>query len=210
MRARLRARILNLRTSACDRYCQVTPAGSYSRSGSKQLAYGALIGGRATMVTDSALWLKAATTIAVRFLALRRQGEPLGTKSKGGSGAESSDPAALARSLEPQILDYGTVQTRLMPLVATAYALNFTSKFMMSIAAPPGLKGDDSLEDDAPPADSGASASEIANGGDDDEETVDLKDIHATCAGLKAFCTWSTYYGIDTCRQCIGGHGYSA
>ena len=159
------------------------------------------------MVTDSALWLKAATTIAVRFLALRRQGEPLATKSKDSSDARSSDPAALARSMEPQILDYGTVQTRLMPLVATAYALNFTSKFMMSIAAPPGLKGDDSLEDET--SSSGAPASEPANG-EEDHEAVDLKDIHATCAGLKAFCTWSTYYGIDTCRQCIGGHGYSA
>eukprot|EP00750_Incisomonas_marina_P003038 INCI12816.5.p1 GENE.INCI12816.5~~INCI12816.5.p1 ORF type:complete len:755 (-),score=127.09 INCI12816.5:1697-3961(-) len=195
------------RDALLSKYCQVTPAGSYSRSGSKQLAYGALIGGRATMVTDSALWLKAATTIAVRFLALRRQGEPLATKSKDSSDARSSDPAALARSMEPQILDYGTVQTRLMPLVATAYALNFTSKFMMSIAAPPGLKGDDSLEDET--SSSGAPASEPANG-EEDHEAVDLKDIHATCAGLKAFCTWSTYYGIDTCRQCIGGHGYSA
>ena len=191
------------RDALLSKYCQVSPSGEYSRRGSKQLAYGALIGGRATMVSDSALWLKAATTIAVRFLALRRQGEPLAGASveqvTRGGRRDAADPAALARSLEPQILDYGTVQNRLMPLVATAYALNFTSKFMMQLAAPPGLSGDDSLEDDAPPAVEA-----------EPQEEVDLKDIHATCAGLKAFCTWSTYYGIDTCRQSIGGHGYSA
>ena len=55
------------------------------------------------MVTDSAVWLKAATTIAVRYLALRCQGDPL---APGGS--------------ETQLIDFRTVQTRVMPLVATA------------------------------------------------------------------------------------------
>ena len=27
-----------------------------------------------------------------------------------------------------------------------------------------------------------------------------LPDVHATSAGLKAFCTWTAHYGIDTCR----------
>ena len=75
------------RDALLSKYCKVTANGEYSRQGAKQLAYGALIGGRAAMVTDSALWLKAATTIAVRFLALRRQGEPLGT---GGGGKEAA------------------------------------------------------------------------------------------------------------------------
>ena len=65
--------------------------------------YGALIGGRAIMVTDSAVWLKAATTIAVRYLALRCQGDPLAPGCR-----------------EPQLIDFRTVQTRVMPLVATA------------------------------------------------------------------------------------------
>lgn len=37
-----------------------------------------------------------------------------------------------------------------------------------------------------------------------------LKETHATAAGLKAFCTWACLSAIDTCRQCCGGHGYSA
>ena len=35
----------------------------------------------------------------------------------------------------------------------------------------------------------------------DEEKMEVLPDLHATCAGLKAFSTWATYYGIDTLRQ---------
>ncbi|KAJ2765281.1 fatty-acyl coenzyme A oxidase, partial [Coemansia nantahalensis] len=37
-----------------------------------------------------------------------------------------------------------------------------------------------------------------------------LKETHATSAGLKAFCTWMCLNIIDQCRQSLGGHGYSA
>ena len=33
--------------------------------------------------------------------------------------------------------------------------------------------------------------------------------LHAVCAGLKAFSTWNATAGIETCRLCCGGHGYS-
>ncbi|KAG0080010.1 fatty-acyl coenzyme A oxidase [Linnemannia elongata] len=43
------------------------------------------------------------------------------------------------------------------------------------------------------------------------QDTLDtLKETHATSAGLKAFCTWSTLNAIEACRQTLGGHGYSA
>ena len=48
------------------KYSKVDPeTGEFVQKGRKQLQYGALIGGRAIMVTDSAIWLKAAVTIAV-------------------------------------------------------------------------------------------------------------------------------------------------
>lgn len=96
--------------------------------------------------------------------------------------------------LEPKLLDFRTVQTRVMPLVATAYALNFTALYMQRLAPQAGLTDGD--EDDA-------------TGMTDDEKAAALPDLHATCAGLKAFATWATYYGLDTLRQCLGGHGYS-
>ncbi len=33
--------------------------------------------------------------------------------------------------------------------------------------------------------------------------------VHATSAGLKAVTTWMTADGIEECRKCCGGHGYS-
>jgi acyl-CoA oxidase len=47
------------------------------------------------------------------------------------------------------------------------------------------------------------------NGMDTDDISL-LPDVHATSSGLKAFTTWATHYGIDTCRQACGGHGYSS
>jgi alkylation response protein AidB-like acyl-CoA dehydrogenase len=41
------------------KYAAVDAAGGYSQRGRKQLQYGALIGGRAIMVTDSAIWYGA-------------------------------------------------------------------------------------------------------------------------------------------------------
>ena len=35
-----------------------------------------------------------------------------------------------------------------------------------------------------------------------------LAEVHATSTGLKAFTTWFTSDGIETCRKCCGGHGY--
>lgn len=57
---------------------------------------------------DSAAVLKVATTIAVRYALVRRQGEPPR------SGEEA----------EVKVLDYQAIQRRLMPLVAAAYAFN--------------------------------------------------------------------------------------
>eukprot|EP00039_Didymoeca_costata_P016857 m.307463 g.307463 ORF g.307463 m.307463 type:complete len:759 (-) comp16462_c1_seq3:1104-3380(-) len=169
------------------KYCELSTLGEYVAVGSKQMEYGALIAGRSIMVTDSAVWLKAAVTIATRFLTLRRSGDPMVNTPK---------------DTEPQLIDFVSVQARIMPLIATAYALNFTSLYMQRVASPEGLK--DTSEPEEPVR---------SLYGDDDAGEMDaeatLRDLHATCAGLKSFATWATYYGIDTCRQAMGGHGYS-
>lgn len=155
--------------------------GAFAQRGRKQLQYGALIGGRAIMVTDSAVWLKAAVTIAVRYLCGRRQGDPLSHDGQ-----------------EPKLLEYRTVQSRVMPLVATAYALSFTALYMQRVAPASGLSDADDENGNA------------SLGMTEDERIAALPDLHATCAGLKAFSTWACYNGIDQLRQCLGGHGYSA
>eukprot|EP00009_Paramoeba_aestuarina_P007798 CAMPEP_0201509926 /NCGR_PEP_ID=MMETSP0161_2-20130828/2821_1 /ASSEMBLY_ACC=CAM_ASM_000251 /TAXON_ID=180227 /ORGANISM="Neoparamoeba aestuarina, Strain SoJaBio B1-5/56/2" /LENGTH=702 /DNA_ID=CAMNT_0047905019 /DNA_START=69 /DNA_END=2177 /DNA_ORIENTATION=- len=156
------------RNNMLNKYTKVDADGTYTVKGRKELQYGALIGGRATMVSDSALWLQAATTIAIRYLTVRREGDSF---TPGGP--------------EPQLIEYRTVQSRLITNLATAYALTFTSKYMQSVAAPK------------------------TSGEFHDVDPKILPDLHATCAGLKAFCTWACYDGLDKMRQCLGGHGYS-
>ncbi|KAJ3308106.1 fatty-acyl coenzyme A oxidase [Boothiomyces sp. JEL0838] len=73
-----------------------------------QLAFGALINGRVTMVTDSGNIAKKALTIAIRYAAIRRQ-----------FGAKPGQP-------ETKLLDYVIHQHRLMPLLAQAFAMHFT------------------------------------------------------------------------------------
>jgi len=88
---------------------------------------------------------------------------------------------------EIPILDYATHQNRLMPLLAGTYAIHFTGMKLMELFM------------------------ETLNKKQlDREEIAKLKDTHSTSAGLKAFCTWFAHYGLDECRQCLGGHGYSS
>lgn len=57
------------------------------------MAYGALIGGRASMIKDSSDVLKMALIIAIRYAAVRRQGQPF----------REGQP-------EPKLLDFKTHQ----------------------------------------------------------------------------------------------------
>lgn len=230
------------RSALLCRLATVDRDGQYHRAprAKPQMAYGALIMGRASMVSDSAAALQLATTIAVRWAALRRQGAPMakgagstsalkvtstaaavpkgagpasptavafkgvagpspkhgkgiaeiypGTSSSASAVKATAAAGAVAASSpppEPQLLDYVTVQARLMPLVATAFAFSFTAARMRAMY--------DSLM-----------------AGMDNEDTSSLPDVHATSSGLKAFCTWATHNGIESCRQSMGGHGYSA
>jgi acyl-CoA oxidase len=136
-----------------------------------QLAYGALIEGRVAMVRDSGNVSKKAVTIAIRYGAIRRQ-----FASKSGEA-------------ETRLLDYTIHQHRLMPLLAQAFAMHFTSVEMTKLY--------DELMDKL--------------GGNDTDNVLEmLKETHATSAGLKAFCTWNCLNTIEQCRQTLGGHGYSS
>ncbi|ORX65646.1 acyl-CoA oxidase [Basidiobolus meristosporus CBS 931.73] len=156
------------------KYAQVTRTGKVIQPPLAQLAYGALIGGRVSMVRDSANFAKKALTIALRYAAVRRQ--------------FSSNP----KQPETKILDYVIHQNRLLPLLAEAVAVNFTSSEVQKLY--------NQLMDQL----------ENARPGQDLSETIELlKETHATTAGLKAFCTWNCLSAIEQCRQACGGHGYS-
>lgn len=114
------------RSALLCKFAAVAADGVYTKAADAkpQLAYGALIQGRAHIVQDSASGLQMATTIAVRWALARRQGAPFSYRDDGSEVARP-DP-----SREPQLLDYTTHQAKLLPLVATAYALTFTAHRM--------------------------------------------------------------------------------
>ncbi|KAG0312651.1 fatty-acyl coenzyme A oxidase [Linnemannia gamsii] len=81
-----------------------------------------------------------------------------------------------------------------MPILAQAYAFHFTGVETQKLY--------DNLMDKLESTQPGDASM---------QDTLDtLKETHATSAGLKAFCTWSTLNAIEACRQTLGGHGYSA
>lgn len=72
-------------------------------------------GGRVGLVSSSLAILKCSTMIAVRYALLRRQFGPPGARE------------------EVAILDYQTHQRRLMPLVATVYAVTFARDHLVEL-----------------------------------------------------------------------------
>lgn len=94
------------------------------------------------------------------------------------------------------MLDYPIHQRRLLPLLAQAVAMGFTSLQLTKLFESMTVQ----LESFG--ADSDA---------DETREVLEkLKETHATSAGLKAFCTWNGLETIEKCRASCGGHGYSA
>ncbi|KAJ1650810.1 fatty-acyl coenzyme A oxidase [Dispira simplex] len=97
------------------KHTKVSRTGEVEEPPMAQLAYGALIHGRVSMVLDSANMSKKALTIAIRYASVRRQfaerpGQP-----------------------ETKLLDYPIHQYRLLPLLAQAYALSFTGMEMQRL-----------------------------------------------------------------------------
>ncbi|VDL80868.1 unnamed protein product [Nippostrongylus brasiliensis] len=91
------------------RYSKVLPDGTFVAPKHSKLGYGAMVFVRSIMIKDQATQLAAAACIAVRYSAIRRQGE-----IEPGSG-------------EVQILDYQTQQFRIFPQLARAFAFMFAA-----------------------------------------------------------------------------------
>lgn len=157
------------------RHAQVRADGSFVLSSDNPRAvYGTMLFIRVYLVEEASLALQHATTIAARYSAVRRQGgAPTGAADGGG---ETRPPP-----LERAVLDYQTQQTRLLPLIAAAYAVHFAAgalrvRYDLFRAS---------------------------------QDVRTLPDLHATSAALKSFTTSLAASGVETCRLLCGGHGYS-
>ncbi len=113
--------------------------------------------------------LARAATIAIRYAVVRRQ------------GTSSTQPD----QLEPKILDYASVQTRVLTALASAYAITFVSQHLRRLYT--------------------RMIAEIESEGN----SALLPIVHGYSSVLKAVCTNESLAGIERCRRSMGGHGFS-
>lgn len=95
---------------------------------------------------------------------------------------------------ENVILDYPLHQRRLLPRLAYTYAMNAAAAQLYE-----QYETASSQLETVDTSDKKALAAAVN----------DIKELFATSAGVKSFCTWAASDIIDECRQACGGHGYS-
>lgn len=148
------------------RVSQVTREGKFLQSDvPRQLVYGTMVFVRQTIVADASKALSRAVCIAVRYSAVRRQ-----------FGSQDGGP-------ETQVIDYKTQQSRLFPLLASAYAFRFVGEWLKWLYSDVTQR---------------LQANDFST----------LPEAHACTAGLKSLTTSVTADGIEECRKLCGGHGY--
>lgn len=172
------------------RYSSVDPkTNRYVRPASPTLVYGTLTWVRSTIVMQSGSVLARGVTIATRYAAVRRQ-------------FQDRDAPPHVKGENP-VLNYTMVQIRLLPLLATCFALHFTGKGMMAL-----------YEANQKTMARSASADQNGSRGSGPEQTRPgsdlLADLHATSCGLKSLSSHTAAEGLEVCRRACGGHGYSS
>ncbi|KAF5012777.1 hypothetical protein FDECE_1197 [Fusarium decemcellulare] len=154
-----------------SRYSSVDPeTGAYHAPENRAVVYGSLTHARKRIVMAARLILARSTTVAIRYCAVRRQ-------------FKEKDKAGVLDHESP-VLDYPTVQIRLFPLLATAFALHYSGKRMGEIYD--------------------RTRSDIEDKGD----LSALADLHSLSSGLKSLSTELAASGIEICRRSMGGHGF--
>ncbi|ORY05573.1 hypothetical protein BCR34DRAFT_519496 [Clohesyomyces aquaticus] len=158
------------KSAMLSRYAEVSDeTGAISRKGHPAVVYGSLTYVRGQIIMHARLVLARAVTVAVRYTAVRRQFRDRDSKN------EAED--------EMKVLDYPTVQIRILPLLATTFALHYTGEMMYDLYS----KSREAIEKD--------------NFGP-------LAELHSASSGLKSLCTMLAADGIETCRRAMGGHGF--
>jgi acyl-CoA oxidase len=167
------------REDLLDRYGSVAADGTYStpiENATKRFftMLGTLVQGRISVAAGAGSAAKVALTIAIRYGETRRQ------FSAPGGG-------------EIPVLDYRAHQRRLLPALATSYALHFAQGELIA-----------GLHDTTPP---------LASRTGPDGRPVELdgrRELEARAAGVKAVATWHATRTIQACREACGGAGYMA
>lgn len=157
------------KSALLNRYVNVSDEGVFQRKGHPAVVYGTMTYVRANIIMQARLVMARAVTVAVRYSAIRRQFRDRDSTS--------------SQDLERKVLDYPTVQIRILPLLATSFALHYTGEYMYEMYH----KSRQTIE-----------------GGD----FGPLAELHSASSGLKSLCTMLTADAIETCRRAMGGHGF--
>ena len=152
-----------------NRYGDVADDGTYSSPIENETKrfftmVGTLIQGRVSVSGAAVSAAKSALTIAVRYALERRQFSP----------PDSSD--------EVLLLDFRQHQRRLLPVLATTYALHYAQVGLV-----------DHLHEAFTT---------------DDYPEREKRKLESQAAGIKALSTWHATQTIQTCREACGGAGY--
>jgi acyl-CoA oxidase len=159
------------RENLLDHYGQVDADGTYRspiESDNRRFftMLGTLIRGRVSVAGSAGSATKRALTIAVRYADTRRQ-------------FNRPDDAR-----EVVLLDYQSHQRKLLPALATTYAMHFAQEELT------------------------ASLHGLQSAAEPDERRQRELESHA--AGVKALSTWHATAAIQICREACGGAGYLA
>jgi acyl-CoA oxidase len=158
------------REALLDRYGSVAPDGTYSSPIESETRrfftmLGTLVSGRISVAGAALSATKLALAIAVRYGLRRRQF------------------SAPGRADEILLLDYLQHQRRLLPALATTYALHFAQETLVhQLHELTDVQGD--------------------------EASKNHRELETLAAGLKAVGTWHAVETIQTCREACGGAGY--
>ncbi|EEQ85754.2 acyl-CoA oxidase [Blastomyces dermatitidis ER-3] len=134
--------------------------GEYTKPKNPEVVYGSLTHVRAKLVMEARLALARAVTVAVRYLSIRRQ-------FKDKDALQDTAP-------EINVLDYPTVQFRILPLLATTFPLHYSGKAMGKLYE--------------------RTRTDIERSGD----FAALAELYSTSSGLKSLCTDISANSIET------------
>ena len=160
------------REALLNRFGDIAEDGTYTSSIADETRrfftmLGTLVRGRISVAGGAGAATQKALALAIRYGAVRRQ---------------FADPAT---GEEVVVLDYLVHQRKLLPALATTYALHFAQSDLVS----------DMHDLQAP----GATPDEWRQ-----------RDLETRAAGIKAVGTWHATATIQTCREACGGAGYLA
>lgn len=151
-----------------SRHTGLTLDGKYIKPQNQAIVYGSMTFVRANIIMGCRMGLARACTIAVRYLSIRRQF----------ADRDSSSPEEVA------VLNYPSVQMRILPLLASCFALHYTGESMFNLYW--------------------STRSNVDQG-----DFSRLAELHAASSGLKSACTLLVADGNEVCRRALGGHGFA-